>query len=80
MGEGFLVESSIGHIRDLPSGASEIPASASSLEWARLGVYVDEDFAPLYVIPTNKRQQVTKLKKLLKGANALFLASDAYSL
>jgi DNA topoisomerase-1 len=76
LGDGFVVESSVGHIRDLPSSAREIPAAVSSQPWARLGVNVDDDFAPLYVIPASKQAQVTKLRKLLKGANTLILACD----
>jgi DNA topoisomerase-1 len=76
LGEGYVVESSIGHIRDLPSRAGEIPAAASSQPWARLGVNVDDGFAPLYVVPASKQAQITKLRKILKGANALYLASD----
>ncbi|MBT5059578.1 MAG: type I DNA topoisomerase [Gemmatimonadetes bacterium] len=76
LGDGFVVESSVGHIRDLPSSAREIPSAVSSEPWARLGVNVDEDFAPLYVIPASKQPQVTKLRKLLKNADALFLACD----
>ncbi len=53
LGKGFVVESSIGHIRDLPSRAGEIPAAASNKPWARLGVNVDDDFAPLYVVPAS---------------------------
>ena len=76
LGDGFVVESSIGHIRDLPSRAGEIPAAVSNQPWARLGVNVDEDFAPLYVVPASKQAQITKLRKLLKDATALYLASD----
>ena len=76
LGKGYVVESSIGHIRDLPSGAGEIPAAVREQPWARLGVNVDEDFAPLYVIPASNKAQVTKLKKLLKGADTLYLACD----
>ncbi|MBT7860508.1 MAG: type I DNA topoisomerase [Gemmatimonadetes bacterium] len=76
LGEGFIVESSVGHIRDLPSNAREIPAAVSSEPWARLGVNVEDDFKPVYVIPASKQSQVTKLKKLLKGADTLYLACD----
>ena len=76
LGKGYVVESSIGHIRDLPSRAGEIPATASNKPWARLGVNVDDDFTPLYVVPAGKQAQITKLRKLLKGADALYLASD----
>ena len=76
LGSGFIVESSIGHIRDLPSNASEIPARYKAKEWARLGVDVEDDFKPIYVIPRGKAAQVKKLKASLKQANELFLATD----
>ncbi|HEY3558631.1 MAG TPA: type I DNA topoisomerase [Kribbella sp.] len=76
LGSGYVVESSFGHIRDLPSGADEIPAKYKGLPWARLGVNVDEHFDPLYVVPADKKAQIRKLKDLLKGADELFLATD----
>jgi DNA topoisomerase-1 len=76
LGKGYMVESSIGHIRDLPSSAGEIPAAVSNQPWARLGVNVDDNFTPLYVVPAGKQAQITKLRKLLKGADALLLATD----
>jgi DNA topoisomerase I len=77
LGKDFIVESSIGHIRDLPGNASEIPAAYKNEAWAkRLGVDVDNDFKPLYVVPRNKKPQVTKLKQLLKDADELYLATD----
>jgi DNA topoisomerase I len=77
LGKDFIVESSIGHIRDLPGNASEIPAAYKNEGWAkRLGVDVDNDFKPLYVVPRNKKPQVTKLKQLLKEADELYLATD----
>ncbi len=76
LGPDYVVESSIGHIRDLPSTASEIPAKVKGEPWARLGVDVDHDFEPLYVVPSTKKQQVTKLKKLLGDADELYLATD----
>lgn len=72
----YVVESSYGHIRDLPQSASDIPASVKTQPWARLGVNIEQDFAPLYIIPKEKKKQVTKLKALLKDADALYLASD----
>ena len=71
-----MVESSIGHIRDMPDKAAEIPAKYRREPWARLGVNVDHDFEPLYVVNSDKRQQVSKLKKLLKDADELLLATD----
>ncbi len=76
LGSGFVVESSIGHIRDLPSTASEIPAELKNEAWARIGVDVEADFKPLYIVPAKKRHQVTKLKQLLKKADVLYLATD----
>ncbi|WP_436787859.1 type I DNA topoisomerase [Yinghuangia sp. YIM S10712] len=76
LGPGYVVEASVGHIRDLPNGAAEVPAAYEGQSWARLGVNVDADFEPIYVVNTDKRQQVAKLKKLLKDADELFLATD----
>jgi DNA topoisomerase-1 len=76
LGDGFTVESSIGHIRDLPSSAAEIPAEYKDEAWARLGVNVDEGFKPLYVVPKDKKAQVTKLRNRMKGAAELYLATD----
>ena len=76
LGSDYEVESSIGHIRDLPSTASEIPASVKDESWARLGVNVDEGFQPLYVVPRAKSSQVAKLRKMVKSANEVYLATD----
>src|SRR2546421_262831 len=76
LGGDFVVESSIGHVRDLPRNAAEVPASHKGEPWARLGVDIEHDFKPLYVVNSEKRQQVTKLKRLLKDADELFLATD----
>ncbi len=76
LGGGFVVESSIGHIRDLPRNAADVPASVKGEPWARLGVDVDNDFKPLYVVSAEKKQQVAKLKALLKDASELYLATD----
>lgn len=76
LGDGYIVESSIGHIRDLPRSADEIPAAVKSQSWARLGVDTENDFQPLYVVPAEKKQHITKLKKLLKESDELFLATD----
>jgi DNA topoisomerase-1 len=76
LGGDFVVESSIGHIRDLPNRASEIPEKLKKEPWARLGVDVDHDFEPLYVVDSDKRSKVTELKKLLKDADELLLATD----
>ena len=76
LGPDFIVESSVGHIRDLPRGADEVPAAYKGESWARLGVDVDNGFKPLYVIATPKKSVVANLKKLLKGADELYLATD----
>jgi DNA topoisomerase-1 len=76
LGGNYVVESSIGHIRDLPSRAADIPPKYKGEPWAKLGVDVDHDFEPLYVINADKKQQVAKLKKLLQDADELFLATD----
>jgi DNA topoisomerase-1 len=76
LGGGYVVESSIGHIRDLPRGADEVPAAYKGTAWARLGVNVDEDFKPLYVISKEKKAQVQKLRSLLDDASELYLATD----
>jgi DNA topoisomerase I len=76
LGQDYVVESSIGHIRDMPDKAAEIPAKYRGEAWARLGVNVDADFEPLYVVNADKKQQVSKLKQLLKDADELLLATD----
>jgi len=76
LGRDYTIEASIGHIRDLPQGAKEIPAQYKKEEWAYLGVNVNHDFEPVYVIPQEKAQQVRKLKALLKDARELYLATD----
>jgi DNA topoisomerase-1 len=76
LGNGYVVESSIGHIRDLPERAADIPPKFKGESWARLGVNVDHGFEPLYVVNADKKQQVAKLKKLLQDADELLLATD----
>jgi DNA topoisomerase I len=76
LGQGYVVESSIGHIRDMPDKAAEIPEKYRAQPWARLGVDVDHDFQALYVVPSDKKSQVSKLKSLLKDADELYLATD----
>ncbi len=76
LGKGYVVESSVGHIRDMPDSAAEIPAKYRGEPWARLGVDVDHNFEPLFVVHSDKRQQVSKLKSLLKDADELLLATD----
>ncbi|NUS73433.1 MAG: type I DNA topoisomerase [Corynebacteriales bacterium] len=76
LGPGFVVEASIGHIRDLPRNAADVPAKHKGESWARLGVDTENGFSPLYVISPDRKQQVTKLKELLKEASELYLATD----
>ncbi|NLG55709.1 MAG: type I DNA topoisomerase [Rhodococcus sp.] len=76
LGKNYVVEASVGHIRDLPRGAADVPAKYKGQPWARLGVNVDQDFEPLYVVSPDKKSKVTELKDLLKDADELFLATD----
>jgi DNA topoisomerase-1 len=76
LGSGYQVEASFGHVRDLPSTASEIPARFKDQPWARIGVDVDNGFKPLYIVPETKKAQVKKLKSALDGAGEVFLATD----
>ncbi|MGI9615000.1 MAG: type I DNA topoisomerase [Acidimicrobiales bacterium] len=76
LGDDYMVESSIGHVRDLPKTAAEVPKSHKSEKWARLGIDVDNDFKPLYVVSKEKKDHVKKLKSLLKDASELVLATD----
>ncbi len=76
LGSDFAVEASIGHIRDLPQGAKEVPDEFKDEEWAYLGVNVEQGFTPVYVIPSGKKKQVTKLRAALKEAKDLYLATD----
>ncbi|HEY9629182.1 MAG TPA: type I DNA topoisomerase [Coleofasciculaceae cyanobacterium] len=73
---GYRVEASMGHVRDLPQSASEIPASVKGEEWAKIGVNVEANFEPLYVIPQDKRKTVKTLKEALAEADELILATD----
>ncbi len=72
----FVVESSRGHVRDLPTKASEVPKAYRAESWSRLGIDVENDFKPLYVLASNKRETVRALKKLVDGADELYLATD----
>ncbi|HVM06006.1 MAG TPA: type I DNA topoisomerase [Acidimicrobiales bacterium] len=76
LGPEFVVESSVGHVRDLPDDPSEIPAAYRGEPWARLGIDVDNDFKPLYVVSGRKKDVVKRLKALLKDASELYLATD----
>ncbi|MDV3353180.1 type I DNA topoisomerase [Leptothoe sp. LEGE 181152] len=74
--KGYRVEASMGHVRDLPKSASEIPASVKGEKWAQLGVNVEADFEPLYLVPKDKKKVVKALKDALKEADELVLATD----
>src|SRR6516164_7591890 len=76
LGSDYNVESSIGHIRDLPRNAADVPAAYKGESWARLGVDVENDFKPLYVVSRDKRDQVKKLRAMVKDATELYLATD----
>ncbi len=76
LGKGYVVEASIGHIRDLPRNAADVPAKHKGEAWARLGVDTEHDFEPLYVVSVDRKQQVAKLKSLIKDADELYLATD----
>lgn len=76
LGRDYVIEASIGHVRDLPENAKQIPAQYKKEDWARLGVNVNENFEPLYIVPPGKQEQVRKLKGLVKDASELYLATD----
>jgi DNA topoisomerase-1 len=76
LGDGYVVESSIGHIRDLPHNAADTPAKIKDQPWGRLAIDVDHGFTPYYVVPRDKKSHISKLKSLLKDADELFLATD----
>ena len=76
LGANYVVESSRGHIRDLPRGAADVPAKYKGQPWARLGVNVDDNFEPLYVVSADKKSTVTELKSLMKDVDELYLATD----
>jgi DNA topoisomerase-1 len=72
----YIVEASMGHIRDLPQSASDIPAALKKEEWAKLGVNVDENFEPLYVVPKDKKKIIADLKSKMKDVDMIYLATD----
>ncbi len=76
LGSGYVVESSIGHVRDLPQSAADIPKQYKDQPWARLGIDVDHGFKPLYAVTPDKRKQIAKLRKLLAKADVRYLATD----
>ena len=76
LGDDYVVEASVGHIRDLPQRAADIPKEFKKIAWAKEGVNIEEDFEPLYVINPDKKAKVSELKALMKDADELILATD----
>ncbi len=76
LGPDYTVVASMGHVRDLPASSEEIPAKYRKEDWANLGVNVDNGFEPLYIISPNKTKTISELKKLLKDADDIYLATD----
>ncbi|MBI4136506.1 DNA topoisomerase I, partial [Candidatus Roizmanbacteria bacterium] len=76
LGSGYAIEASMGHIRDLPQSAKDLPEEVKKKPWGHLGVNVDSDFSPIYLIPKNKVKVVANLKSHLKGASEVILATD----
>ncbi len=76
LGSDYAVRASVGHVRDLPARASEVPAALKKESWASLGVNVDDDFDPLYVVSSDKKKIVKELKDLLKTSDELIIATD----
>lgn len=76
LGDNYIVEASVGHIRDLPRGAADVPAKFKKEAWARLGVNPEDDFTPLYVVSPDKKKKVADLKAKLKECDQLYLATD----
>ena len=76
LGSGYMVEASVGHIRDLAEGKKEMPEEVKGEHWAEWGVNVDDNFEPYYVVDSDKKKQISNLKKLLKESDQLYLATD----
>jgi hypothetical protein len=76
LGKDYVVEASFGHVRDLPQSAKDIPEKLKKEPLARLGIDVDRGFTPLYIVPLDKKAQISKLKKLLEDADHVYLATD----
>ena len=76
LGDEYVVEASVGHIRDLPQRAADIPKEYKKIAWAKEGVNIEEEFEPLYVINPDKKAKVSELKELMKDADELILATD----
>ncbi len=75
-GNGYQVEASMGHVRDLPAKAEQIPKAFKGESWARLGIKIEEGFEPLYIVPPSKKKVVSALKNALKDATELYIATD----
>lgn len=76
LGSEYVVEASIGHIRDLPQRRAQVPDKYKEEKWAELGVDVENGFRPIYIVPPEKQKQVSKLKAAMKGASSILLATD----
>ena len=76
LGKGFVVMASNGHIRDLPNNAAEVPEQLKKESWAKLGVHIENDFSPLYVVPDSKKKQVKELRQAMKDVQRIYLATD----
>ncbi len=76
LGRNYEVRASIGHIRDLPQKAGDVTKELKDAGWNSLGVKVEEDFTPLYIVPSDKKKVIAELKKLLKESDELILATD----
>ena len=76
LGKDYVVEASVGHIRDLPRGAADVPVKYKKEKWARLGVNPDADFEPIYVVSTDKKKKVAELRRQLADVDELILATD----
>ena len=75
-GNSYRIEASMGHVRDLPANADEIPETVKKESWARLGVNIEQDFDPLYIISPDKKKVVSNLRDALKNADELYIATD----
>ena len=76
LGKGYVVESSLGHVRDLPESSADIPAAIKGKPWARMAVDVENNFEPYYVVSRDRKSHLAELKRLLKDADELYLATD----
>jgi DNA topoisomerase-1 len=76
LGEGYDVQASVGHVRDLPERADDVPDEFKKQKWAKLGVNVEQGFAPLYIVPADKKRHVDNLKRAARGVQEILLATD----